>query len=367
VIVPVALGCQMLSGGGSERQLTEFAKAIDRKRFQPHVIVFRNDEAKAAELHSLHIPVVRIPVHSFASPSIISASLQLRRYFRRHHIRIFHAFDLPLAVAGVPVARLAGVDVVLSSVRGHRELYSHLYRRLVRWTDPLVHGIVVNAQALREHLIRDEGISPDLIHYCPNALDTLRFHPGGRTSAAHPGPLTIGCVCVLREEKNLQLLVRAFAAIPDRAGLRLLLVGSGPMLQPLQALSRDLGIAEQVEFRPATNDVPAVLREIDIFVLPSLSEGLSNALMEAMACGCCVAASAIGGNVELVRAGDSGLLFNPQDPRQLTEVLNRLVGDVSLRGRLASNAALDVAERFSASRSARTMEAIYDGLLTSVS
>lgn len=363
MIIPVALGCQMLSGGGSERQLTEFAKAIDRNRFQPHVIVFRNDEAKAAELEALDIPVVRIPVHSFASPSLIGAGFEMRGYLRRHNIRIFHAFDLPLAVVGVPVARLAGVQVVLSSVRGHRELYSSLYRRLVRWTDPLVHGIVVNAQALREHLIRDEGIRPDLIHYCPNALDTQRFHPAGRPPASYDRPLTIGCVCVLREEKNLQLLVRAFAALPDRQGVRLLLVGSGPMLESLQALSRELKIADRVEFRPATTDVPAVLREIDIFVLPSLSEGLSNSLMEAMACGCCVAASAVGGNVELVRAGENGLLFDPQRSDQLTEVLARLAADVSLRNLLASNAAADAAERFSASRSARTMEAIYDRFL----
>ena len=108
MIVPVALGCQMLTGGGSERQLTEFAKAIDRDRFEPHIVVFRNDEAKAAELQALQIPVVRIPVHSFASPSLIRAGVQLRHYLRRHNIRIFHAFDLPLAVVGVPVARLAG-------------------------------------------------------------------------------------------------------------------------------------------------------------------------------------------------------------------------------------------------------------------
>jgi glycosyltransferase involved in cell wall biosynthesis len=362
VIVPVALGCQMLTGGGSERQLTEFAKAIDRDRFEPHIVVFRNDEAKAAELQALQIPVVRIPVHSFASPSLIGAGVQLRRYLRRHNIRIFHAFDLPLAVVGVPVARLAGVQVVLSSVRGHRELYSKLYRRLVRWTDPLVHGIVVNAQALREHLIRDEGIRPDLIHYCPNALDTQRYHTTVRTRTSDR-PLTIGCVCVLREEKNLQMLVRAFAAMPNRQGFRLLLVGSGEMLESLQALSRELKIADQVEFRPATTDVPAVLHEIDIFVLPSLSEGLSNSLMEAMACGCCVAASAVGGNVELVRAGENGMLFNPRDAPQLTGLLATLAADVPLRNRLAANAASDIVERFSASRSARTMEAIYHSFL----
>lgn len=135
------------------------------------------------------------------------------------------------------------------------------------------------------------------------------------------------------------------------------------MLESLQALSRELKIADRVEFRPATTDVPAVLREIDIFVLPSLSEGLSNSLMEAMACGCCVAASAVGGNVELVRAGENGLLFDPQRSDQLTEVLARLAADVSLRNLLASNAAADAAERFSASRSARTMEAIYDRFL----
>ena len=89
-------------------------------------------------------------------------------------------------------------------------------------------------------------------------------------------------------------------------------------------------------FEPATSRVPGWLHAIDIFVLPSLSEALSNSLMEAMACGCCVAASRVGGNPELVAQGETGMLFEPRDAAGLAEVLRLLISDSALRAKLAA-------------------------------
>jgi glycosyltransferase involved in cell wall biosynthesis len=164
------------------------------------------------------------------------------------------------------------------------------------------------------------------------------------------------------------LLLRAFAALlPAAEGLRLRITGSGPTLASLQALAADLKIGSAVSFHPATSDVLGALRELDVFVLPSFSEGLSNSIMEAMASGCAVAASAAGGNVELIEDGVTGLLFDPLRVETLEAALRRLVEDARLRSRLAEAGAEFIEGRFSRSAAARRMESIYAGFLEGLS
>jgi L-malate glycosyltransferase len=364
--VPIVLACQMLSGGGTERQLMELAKALDRKRFEPHVVSFIGNEIKAAELAAHGIKVEILPVRSFFGLSALRHAWTLRRYFQTHGIQIFHAFDMPLAIFGAPVARLSGVPVVLTSVRGHRHLYAPIHQKLLRFSDRFIHGIVANATALRDSMV-NAGFPPQRIRLCYNGLDVAQFPAMERTGGTAGRPLTIGTVSVLRPEKNLELLVRAFAQLPVKEkNLQLQITGSGPVLESLQSLARSLGLDEarqQIRFEPAVHDVVGALGRIDIFVLPSWSEGLSNSIMEAMATGSVVAASAVGGNVELVREGETGLLFDPHRVETLVDVLKRLVDDPGLRARMAKNGSEFIRRQFSMGASARTMEGIYEEYL----
>jgi glycosyltransferase involved in cell wall biosynthesis len=159
-------------------------------------------------------------------------------------------------------------------------------------------------------------------------------------------------------------LLDAFAALRACVpAVKLAIVGGGPCLAELQQRACLLGIFPDCIFEPATPQVAAWLRAMDIFVLPSLSEALSNSLMEAMACGCCVAASRIGGNPELVIHGETGMLFTPRDVTELAEVLRLLAGAKALRDRLASNAVHLIESRFSLEAAARRMAEIYSSLL----
>jgi len=165
----------------------------------------------------------------------------------------------------------------------------------------------------------------------------------------------IGVVCALRPEKGLGLLMDAFHRVKaSRPGVKLLIVGSGPMLGQLQSV----GDAD-CHFQPAQPDVAPWLRAMDIFVLPSLSEALSNALMEAMGCGCCPLASDTGGNPELVQDGETGLLFPPGDSAALAAQLARVLDDVEYRRRLAAAAERRIREHFTREQAARTMGQIY--------
>ena len=255
---------------------------------------------------------------------------------------------------------------MVSSQRVDRALWPTVYRHGLRITDRLVDGIVVNCEFLRRHLRDEEKTPAELIHLCYNGIDTQAFQParGVRPDALRDAALVVGVVCGLRPEKGLDTLLDAFAEVRGLVpAMKLAIVGSGACLAGLQDRARALGILPDCVFEPGTARVADWLHAIDIFVLPSLSEALSNALMEAMACGCCVAASRVGGNPELVAHGETGMLFEPRDAVGLAEILRLLVRDPVRRDELASNAARLIHSRFSLAAAARRMGEIYTALL----
>lgn len=362
---PVLLLARELDLGGSERQLTEIAKNLDRSRFEPHVGFFRPGGLRAKELEAAGVPATQFPVHSFKSLAVVGAARSLARFIRRRNIRLVHTFDYPLTVFAVPVARFLTSAVVVSSQRAHRELLPRHYFRIVRGTDRIVDAIVVNCEFIRRHLERDEGIPARKIHVCTNTIDIDEFHPPDRSGPNAPASdsIVIGTVCALRREKDLETLLSAFERIRQlRSGLKLVIVGSGVMLERLQSQGRALGIQDACQFVPATTNVADWLRAIDIFVLPSRSEALSNSLMEAMACGCCPVASNVGGSPELVRNGETGLLFEPGDVAGLSAALTALTRNGSLRRRLAAAAQKFIRDHRS---STARMEEIYAQLIES--
>jgi glycosyltransferase involved in cell wall biosynthesis len=168
----------------------------------------------------------------------------------------------------------------------------------------------------------------------------------------------------MRPEKNLHLLLEAFSIVAaGRCDLRLFLVGGGPEEPALRALAVKLGIVEYCVFHASSSDVASCLSAMDIFVLPSLTEGLSNSLMEAMACGCCAIASDVGGNPELVTDGVTGLLFPSNDRQALVERLSAALSNADLRRTLAAAAAERMRAEFSLQQSAELMQQMYDTLL----
>jgi glycosyltransferase involved in cell wall biosynthesis len=356
--VPVLLMARELGVGGSERQLVEMAKALDRTRFLPHVGCMR-EGFRCAELRAAGVPVAVFPVRSLYGPSALAGAWQLRRYVMRHNIQLLHSFDVPMNLFAVPVARLIGTPVILSSQRAFRGLTPGLRRRLLRLTDSIVDGVVVNSEAVRRHLIRDESVPAEKIHLCHNGIDIARFNPQPRPDRPE---LTIGVVCALRPEKDIATLIRAFAKA-RQPHWRLMIVGSGPCLGDLKTLVRDLDLTHATTFHATTDQVPARLHEMDILVLPSLSESFSNALMEAMASGCAVVASRVGGNPELVTPGETGLLFEAGQSDALAGSLLRLGESAPLRKQLAASASEFIRSRFTVAASVRRLEEIYGTLL----
>jgi glycosyltransferase involved in cell wall biosynthesis len=164
----------------------------------------------------------------------------------------------------------------------------------------------------------------------------------------------------LNAQKGHDALLEAIVAVPDAL---FLLAGDGPDRERLEARAAELGVAERVRFLGRREDVPQLLAACDVFALPSLYDGSSLAVLEAMAAGRAVVSSAIGGTAELIEDGETGLLVPPGDPAALATALRRLIGDEELRSRIADRGRQRVETDFSRQAMAAKVERVYRGVL----
>ena len=364
--VPILLAVRELDLGGIERDLTKVAIHIDRTRFTPHVASYNAHGMRYEELRRANVPLLHLPLSSLLSSAAIKQAARFLAYLKQHKIRLVHAYD-NIGTFVLPLARLAGVPVIIASTLGNRELFDPRSRRQLRVIDKIVDTVVVNCEALRRHLVTDEGIPAEQIELCYNGVEPTQFYPARdlpRPRELAGAELVIGTVCVLRPEKTLDVLQEAFARVRYlQPGMRLVVVGNGPELERLQANSARLGIQQESIFVPATPDVPKWLNAIDIFVLSSRSEAFPNALLEAMACGCCTVASRVGGTPEMLGDNEYGLLFTPGDATELTNRLELLIRDENLRRELGARAADCARLNFSIGKNVARTAGIYDELI----
>jgi sugar transferase (PEP-CTERM/EpsH1 system associated) len=302
---------------------------------------------------------------------------ELYRLCRQLRPAIVHSRN-PSGLDALLPARLAGVPHTVHGEHGWdvNDLDGTRWKPalLRRLHSPLVERYITVSKDLKRYLIGRVGISEQRIEQIYNGVDTDRFAPAesNRRSALPAGfcaedSVVIGTVGRLQPVKDQATLLRAFAAVVDAkpalcSRLRLAIVGDGPRMPDLRKLADTLGIAEATWFAGALSDVPRVMRALDIFVLPSLNEGVSNTILEAMACGLPVVATAIGGNVELVHDGQGGRLFGAGDCVALARLLADYAERPTLR-REHGSIGRRIAERdFSLAAMTRRYAAVYDGL-----
>lgn len=362
-LVTVGLGV-----GGTEVQLMEIAERLDPERFAVTVVALKGEGAIAGEMRKRGIKVVALNG---------AGKLDARVFFRFFSLArtekpdIIHSF-LPLAnYVGIIVGHMLKVPVLIASYRGLEQRKS----RFSVWVDRLVvrlaQATTCCSDAVRWFAINRFAGDPNKYMTIYNGIDIERFRRVSTISKSHlglrEGIATMGTVCRLEEPtKGLAVLLKGLAQLsqrPDIPPFQLLLVGDGPSVNALHRLSEELGLNEVVIFAGLRCDVEQILPLLDLFVLPSLSEGFGIALVEAMAAGCPVVATAVGGIPEVVQAGRTGVLVPAGDSFALADALAGLLNDPCKANTLGREGQRGVATQFSVSTMVRHHENLYERLL----
>jgi glycosyltransferase involved in cell wall biosynthesis len=291
-----------------------------------------------------------------------------------------HTYGFWANVFGIPAARVAGTPVVLGAIRDNGDHITPAQRRVQRAVCRLADGIVVNAEAIRRRLTQ-EGYDPRRISVVPNGIDLTPFGrpgPGGRLRRELGLPEDAPIVAVFARVapvKGLEYFLQAASGVYERfPSARFLVVGETRALaygvpvpssytHGLQAMAMALGLGDRVIFTGVREDVAELMEEVSVVVSPSLDEGLSNSVLEAMAARAPVVATRVGGTPEAVEDGVTGLLVPARDAAALARAIGTLLEDRELARRLGEAARERVTRRFSIEEMVRRTARLYSTLV----
>jgi len=285
-------------------------------------------------------------------------ALRMASLFRAYRPDVVHTRNWT-CIDAIIGARLAGVPVVIHGEHGRGasdpDGTNKFQRRVRRLLNPLVTEFVTVSRDLAQWLAADVGIPSAKVTHIYNGVDTDTFSPGDRHEARKAlglpeARIVIGTVGRLDPVKDHRGLIEAFGRLAQRHDARLLIVGDGPCRAELEQLIIELALSSRVHLLGERDDIPQVLRALDIFTLPSLGEGISNAILEAMATGLPVVATRVGGNPELVQDGVTGFLVARRSADALAAALLRYVEDSLLVRRHGDAGRMRVLDTFSLSR-----------------
>lgn len=331
--------------------LVDMIRLLPRDEFSPEVAVFEGGG-------SLEAPLAQagIPVHHLNKRDGIDLGLlwRLRRLLGERDIRIVHSHNfsawLYSSIGAFGLNCVRHIHTEHSGVEAFQRRYA-----AERWLSRLTYSVVAVSKHVHEVMINEIGISPERVKLVYNGVNTTRFAPNQAVRLANrkalgldDADIAIGIVARLAPVKNHRHLLRSFAQLARDATVpvKLFVVGDGSERMALELLCRDLGIATCVSFLGERRDTEALLNALDIYVLPSLSEGMNLTLLEAMSTGLPVVATAVGGNGEIVIDGTTGYLVPLGDETAMRDRLRDLALDEPTRRHYASAGRESVIERF---------------------
>lgn len=356
--------------GGAERFLVDLCRALPAHRYRIIVATVSGEGPRADDLRQAGIEVFPLRVRSHWQ---LSAVLRLARFMRQQRVDIVHTHLFVGEFFGRLAAKLAGVPVAISTAQN---AYAPGYllpraqvlaeRLLARLDDRLV----AVSQGARDYLIQVEGVTPARIEVVPNAIAwpepvlPVQVEATRRDLGAEGRSPLLGTVARLTPQKGLVYLLQALVTLRTRfPNLFCVIIGEGELRAELEALAGRWALQHHVRFCGLRRDVPAVLQCLDLFVLPSLFEGLPLALLEAMAAGRPVVATDVAGSSEVIKDGVSGRLVPPGDATALAQAMAELLDDRERAQALARRGQETVRQRYTIGPVAKAYERIYEELL----
>ena len=350
--------------GGSQRQVQHLLTGLDRQRWEPELAYFRCNSFLVDAVRQSGIPVHFLPKRKRVDLRFL---FDYARLLRTRNYALVHAYSLTAELWTLPASLLAGRRPML--VASERSSQRRDRPRWYWWLKRLVLGrcaaVIANSSAGAQSTARRTGMPDALFTTIANDVDLpapmdTEQRASIRAAIGAPEERLLGLfVGRLVPVKNLACLIRALALLEPARRPWVALVGDGPLRETLHQLALECDVASDVHFLGERPDATQLMQAADFLVLPSHFEGLSNALLEAMAAYCAVIASAVGGSAELIEDGRTGLLFPSGDSRALAAAIAR-ISDPALRAALAREARQHVEKNHSQAALVSATSLVYE-------
>lgn len=334
-----------ITAGGTERQLLQLVELTRNAGLSPEILIFRNTSWLTDEIAGC--PVHHAKLHTLFASDGIRELLRIIRWMRAKRFDILQAFFSDANIVGPLLGKAAGIRCILTSRRNLN--YAMTRNRLIaqRLANRFTTGIVANCEAVRKLVGEMERVPQEKMHVVYNGIDLQAFTPCPTTHAevrrelgVETAEVLIGCVSAVRHIKGVDYFVSAAQRVARNIPFaKFCVVGNGPDLDRLRGITQDDPVlGNRFIWVGAREDVRPYLRAFDVAVLPSLSEGFSNSILEYMAVGLPVIATDVGGNPEALESG-AGLLVPPADDAALAAAMERLLSQSSERMNMGFRAA----------------------------
>ena len=360
--VRVCFMMDRLSRAGTETQLLALIRNLDRSRVEPSLVLLDGEDDLSKALEPRDCPVIRLGVRKLLGLGAIRAAKRLRDCWRETRPEVLQAYFLDSAYFGIPLARLCGIPHLLRVRNNLGYWLTPRHRMMSRLLRPLVHATLTNSDAAKRILVEREGLADDRVIVLENGVDTCRFNRFLLPDTSKPR-VRVGCVANLRSVKNVAGLMRAARSALERfPNLRFEVAGEGDERANLERLHAELGLGDRFILRGSIADVGSFLRTVEIVVLPSHSEGMSNALLEAMSAGRAVIATDVGANARLVQHEKSGLIVPPANEAAIVEAIGRYLANPLRAAASGAAARTRVEAEFSRDAMTRRFENYYEQL-----
>jgi L-malate glycosyltransferase len=361
--VRLLLVLDSLEVGGAERQVVDLAFALRRKGYRITVASSVAGDLSGA-LEEAGVPVRPLLRRMAKRRLSLAYAWRLRRLLKRERFDLVHA-HIYASTAAAAIATL-GTDVPLVITEHTEASWQDWRARWVsRWVYRRVERIIAVSTPIRRRLIERDHVHPDLVTIVPNAVVSAS---GPHSDAPLPAELRartlVGVVARLQPEKGVASFLRAAARVaPQFPEAHFVIAGDGPLRQELAALAEDLDLGRRVHFLGFRSDASALMKSLDVFVVPSLTEGSPLVTLEAMAAGVPVIASAVGGIPDQIRHDREGLLVPPGHTSAIGDALLALLRDPVRARRLGEAGRRRAASRFSHATMVRQIEDVYRDVL----
>lgn len=367
-----------LALGGAERLVVDISVRLPREEFECIVVTLAAGGPLEEELKTAGVRVARL--NSFIKkPSKKKLILWYQRlralveFLRKESPAILHTHLTSADIVGWYACKKAGVKRVVSTehnINIDEKKWQTFLKKLLATTPSRV---VCLSEAIKQFTVRAYNFSEKKLQVIYDGVDIKKFTPAatppvlnGETPDLSSNRLTrtpqITCVARLEPQKGHEILLRALARIEDMAW-ELVMVGEGSLKDYLMDLARVLNIRERVNYLGAQQDIPAILRDTDIFVLPSLWEGLGVVILEAGACGVPVVASRVGGIPEMIIDKETGLLVPPGDVEALSHAVRELLQDRASAREMGIAARTRVEQHFTLPQTIEQYKMLYESLI----